>query len=72
MKSASIQTNAKNETIDPSKEYQCIHTVAAGENLLLIATRYLGSACRYKDIMKLNGKKTLVIKHGEKLKIPLK
>ena len=43
-----------------------IHTVAAGETILTIATKY---SCMVSEIMKWNNKTTMEIKLGEKLKI---
>lgn len=59
-------------TTTSSTDYQCVHTVVKGDVLSKLAKKYLGKSSRYKEIMKLNGKKTTVIKVGEKLKIPNK
>lgn len=54
------------------KDYQCIHAVVKGDTLTELSEKYLGTSKRYKEIMKLNGLKTDLIKIGKKLKIPNK
>lgn len=49
-----------------------IYTVVAGDTLSKISAKYLGSAYRYRDIMKLNNLKNDMIYVGQKLKIPNK
>lgn len=58
------------ETVTP--DYQCIHTVAKGDTLWGLASKYLDDGGRYKEIMELNNKKTTILRKGQKLKIPLK
>ena len=67
-------TSASNTTKTTSTEnnYQCIHKVVKGDTLTELAEKYLGKSSRYKEIMKLNGLKTDLIKIGKKLKIPNK
>lgn len=66
--------DVKSTTVSASteNEYQCVHTVAKGDTLSELAEKYLGKSSRYKEIMKLNGLKTDLIKVGKKLKIPNK
>ena len=60
-------------TPKPNKNYQCIHTVVAGDTPWNLAKKYLGSGSRYTEIMSLNGKKaTDSVYVGEQLKIPNK
>ena len=59
-------------TTSTEKAYQCVHTVVKGDTLSELAKKYLGKSSRYKEIMKLNGLKTDLIKIGKKLKIPNK
>jgi len=48
-----------------------IHRVVSGENLYVIAKKYLGSGMRYKDITRLNpGVDPNRLRIGQKLKIP--
>lgn len=49
-----------------------LYTVQRGDSLWQIARRELGKPKRYKEIMKLNGLKTDLIKPGQVLKIPVK
>lgn len=71
-----VQTsNATSDTTaakSTENNYQCIHTVVKGDTLSELAEKYLGKSGRYKEIMKLNGLKTDLIKIGKKLKIPNK
>lgn len=62
----------KKKPVEPIKDYQCIHTVVKGDSLWNIAKKYLGKGLRYTEIMKLNGKKSTIIRVGEKIKIPKK
>ncbi len=54
----------------PKPEYQCIHTVKAGDSLWSLAERYLGNGSLYVEIAKLNKLKSTVILKGQELKIP--
>lgn len=47
-----------------------VYTVEEKESLWSIAADKLGKGSRYKEIMKLNGLQTDVIKPGQKLKVP--
>ena len=47
-----------------------VHTVARGDSLWAIATKYLGNGARYGEIKSLNGLSSNVIHPGQKLKIP--
>lgn len=68
-----ITTSTSTTTTKPTENgYQCIHTVVKGDTLSELAEKYLGKSRRYKEIMKLNGLKTDLIKVGKKLKIPNK
>lgn len=46
------------------------YTVKIGDSLWTIAKKFLGDGNRYKEIQKVNGLKTTVIKSGQVLKIP--
>ena len=52
--------------------FQCIYTVVEGDSLWELSTKYLGRGNRYNEILTLNGKKSISLKVGEKLKIPKK
>lgn len=67
-----VKKTTTTTTSTKTEDYQCIHVVVKGDVLSRLAERYLGSSKRYKEIMTLNGKKTTLIKVGEKLKIPKK
>lgn len=58
-------------TVQVSKGYTT-YTVKRGDSLWQIARKQLGKPQRYKEIMKLNGLKTDLIKPGQVLKIPVK
>lgn len=58
-------------TKEPTELMQfLLHTVGKKDTLWGIAKKYLGEGSRYKEIMKLNGMKSTVIKAGMVLKIP--
>jgi LysM repeat protein len=65
-------TSTSATTSTTKKDYQCIHTVVKGDTLTELSEKYLGTSKRYREIMKLNGLKTDLIKIGKKLKIPNK
>lgn len=48
------------------------YTVEKGDSLWTIAKKLLGSGARYREIVKLNGLKTTVLRIGQKLKVPKK
>lgn len=48
------------------------HTVVRGDTLWALAKQYLGSGTRYKEIMRLNGMASEIIRVGQVLKIPAK
>ncbi len=54
-------------------EYYAIHKVAAGENLSVIAKKYLGESGKYMEIAKFNNiSNPDLIKVGQEIKIPPK
>lgn len=67
-----IGAAAPEKTTTTNNNYQCIHCVVKGDSLWGLAVKYLGGGARYKEIMKLNNKKSIVLTVGEKLKIPKK
>ena len=48
------------------------HTVVRGDTLWALASTYLGSGSRYKEIMRLNGLTSEIIHVGQVLKMPNK
>lgn len=48
------------------------HTVVRGDTLWALASTYLGSGSRYKEIMRLNGLTSEIIHVGQVLKMPAK
>lgn len=61
------------------KEYTCkvtvgakTYTVKRGDTLWGLARKQLGAGSRYKEIMKLNGLKSMKIVTGKKLYLPEK
>ena len=48
------------------------HTVVRGDTLWALASTYLGSGSRYKEIMRLNGLASEIIHVGQVLKMPAK
>ncbi len=56
------------EQISPA--VSIVHTVARGDSLWAIASKYLGNGARYGEIKSLNGLSSNVIHPGQKLKIP--
>jgi len=48
------------------------HTVVRGDTLWALASTYLGSGRRYKEIMRLNGLTSEIIHVGQVLKMPVK
>ena len=48
------------------------HTVVRGDTLWALASTYLGSGSRYKEIMRLNGQTSEIIHVGQVLKMPAK
>ena len=67
-KDIGVETSVESTDTD----YQCIHVVKQNDTLWGLAVKYLGRGGRYKEIMKLNNKKTTVLRSGQKLKIPHK
>ena len=61
-----------NGTSSNTASYQCVYTVVKGDSLWGISAKYLGRGDRYNEILKLNNKKSISLKVGEKLKIPNK
>ena len=61
----------KEETVAAGKGYT-LYTVQRGDSLWTIAREQLGKGNRYKEIMKLNGLKSDLIRVGKVLKIPVK
>lgn len=61
-----------NELLKPAAPQKIVHTVAYGDTLWGIASKYLGSGSRYPEIMTLNGLKSTLIRVGQKLTIPNK
>ena len=48
------------------------HTVVRGDTLWALASTYLGSGSRYKEVMRLNGLTSEIIHVGQVLKMPAK
>lgn len=49
-----------------------VYTIKKGDTLWGIAQKHLGAGIKYKEIMKINGMKSTVIRAGRTLKIPKK
>ena len=69
---SAVKTSALAVAGTATTETYCIHTVIHGDTLWAIAGKYLGSGSRWKEIVRLNGLKSNVIRSGMKLKIPNK
>ena len=68
IKSAGLNGYAASAPKDP--DYQCIHTVTAGQSPWLLADMYLGDGSRYPEIIAFNNLKTATLYIGQHVKIP--
>lgn len=68
---AVVEEEKQETVVTPSKGYTT-YTVQRGDSLWTIAREQLGKGNRYKELMKLNGLKSDLIRVGKVLKIPVK
>lgn len=68
--SAKVEINEEADTPSAAEPTEKTYTVKKGDTLWGIAASQLGRGFRYREIKKLNGLKTNIIKEGQVLKLP--